>query len=263
MLRICRPTAGRGNRKAPVWRRISRTRNCHGHVLTLRHIQTTVAETKEVSIVWTQGHRLAALLVLALLVFVSTGASSAEPEDLNLAVRVQGTIGKGGSLRLAVETGSVATRSLMVFSEPSHTLLLLIVDEVFATTDVGRDWLAGLRTSTKPVVTVTTTLPNGEPLVEIKGRPASDDRIVVWALGRDGTGKPTEMLVADAQVGNRGFGFSTFVERGTDALYRHCCDSEVCGKNCVECGSPKFTCCLNAPPMECCWIGCNHVQCPC
>ena len=88
--------------------------------------------------VWTQGHRLAALLVLALLVFVSTGASSAEPEDLNLAVRVQGTIGKGGSLRLAVETGSVATRSLMVFSEPSHTLLLLIVDEVFATTDVGR-----------------------------------------------------------------------------------------------------------------------------
>lgn len=113
------------------------------------------------------------------------------------------------------------------------------------------------------MVTVTTTLPNAEPLVETKGRPLTDDRIAVWAVGQDATGKHMEMLLADAQVGNREFGFSTFFEPGTDGKITHCCTGSVCGTNCVDCGGPRFTWFLNALPMECCWIGCNWVPCPC
>lgn len=209
------------------------------------------------------GHKINSLISLVVSVLLSTGLLAAEVAEQNLAVRLQGTLGKGGSLRLAVETGSVASRSLMVFSEPSHTLLLLVVDTEFARTEAGRDWLDVLKSKSQPIVTVTTTLPNAEPLVETKGRPLSDDRIAVWVLGQDGAGKHTEMLVADAQVGNREFGFSTFIDPGTGARITHCCEGAVCGKNCVECTGPRFTCCINAPPMDCCWIGCNWVSCPC
>ncbi len=76
---------------------------------------------------------------------VPTCLSAGEPEKPNLAVRIQGTLGRGGSLRLAVATGSLASRSLMVFSEPSHMLLLLVADTEFAKPDAGREWLEALQ----------------------------------------------------------------------------------------------------------------------
>lgn len=201
-------------------------------------------------------------LFCAFLLFVAV--SSASGNDLTIAA-VRGEITAEGGLALYVETGPPITNGLRLYSEPSHTLLLVLLDSGYASGPLGKEWLGGLdkeRAASEPAVLMT-SLPGARPRVDLRGRPSTDRRIAVWANGVWPDGSTQDLLVADAEVGVGGFSFRTELgaelEPGSKVGggYRHCCEGTGCSMMCVTCSGPQFTCCIldTCCDIFCGWAG--------
>ncbi len=184
------------------------------------------------------------------IVYAVQPAAAGEPQDHQVSVvDLRGDVVAGGQLRLYIQPGQAATKSLRIFSEPSHTLLAVVIDTEFARQAQGKSLLE----EQKGAAVAVTDLPEGQPALQVDGRPAGDDRVAVYVTGASGE----EELAADALVGNGPFHFSTaFVDGGPKAGggIRHCCQGGPCTEMCAECGTPAFTCCLTD---SCCDIFCG------
>lgn len=205
-----------------------------------------------------------ALLALALCLVVVPCMAQETPV---LGVSVQGDIISGNYLRLSVQAGPFVSHSLRVYSEPSHTLLLVAQDASYASTAEGQQWLANQKAATTPSAMITTTLPGAQPTVNIPLRPDGDNRISVWA---DGVwfGTRRDLQLADAMVGSSGFAFKTNLlppekkltglvpnaSGGGGPRMQHCCSGGNCSEMCIYCSGPSFTCCLL---NGCCTITCG------
>ncbi len=193
------------------------------------------------------------VFVLVFLLFMVCSvppAAAGGPQGHELAVvDLRGDVGPGGQLKLFIQPGPAATASLRIFSEPSHTLLAVVMDPGFASQPRGK----ALLEEQEGAAVVVTDLPQGQPALQVAGRPAGEDRIAVYVTGASGE----EQLAADARVGGGAFHFSTaIVKGGTKAGggFVHCCQGGPCTQMCIDCRSPAFTCCLTD---TCCDIFCG------
>lgn len=108
-----------------------------------------------------------------------------------------GSRSASGELTLGLVVGQDVTNAVRVVSEPSQTLLLVVVDEEFAATKSGAAWLAEHEGNARALAH--TDLPAGATRVTVPAPPAGDDRIAVWLFGT-WSGEAEERLVADARV---------------------------------------------------------------
>ncbi len=189
------------------------------------------------------------VFVLAFLLFMVCAvppAAAGGPQGHELAVvDLRGDVGPGGQLKLYIKPGPAATASLRIFSEPSHTLLAVVMDPGFASQPRGK----ALLEEQEGAAVVVTDLPQGQPALQVAGRPAGDDRIAVYVTGASGE----EQLAADARVGGGAFHFSTALVEGGG--FRHCCQGGPCGEVCTGCRAAAFTCCLTE---TCCEAVCGQ-----
>lgn len=181
-------------------------------------------------------------------------------------VSVKGENHKDGTMTLTITPGSPASRAIRVYSEPSHTLLAVMEDSKYASTEEGRQWRSKTIAEQQPRSGILTRLPGGPVQLHLDGRPVLDDRVAVWVNGV-WRGVPFEdMLVADAVVGNADFGYSIAVPLvaagdtfgGPSKQWEHCCVGSGCwsGQVCTICNTPYFTCCTLGIccSVECYWV---------
>jgi hypothetical protein len=183
-------------------------------------------------------------------------------------VRIQGEEHKDGTMTLTITPGTPATRAVRVYSEPSHTLLAVMEDSKYASTEEGRQWRSQTIAEQQPRSGILTRLPGGPVQLHLDGRPVLDDRVAVWVNGNWPGVSPEERLVADAVVGHGDFGFSIAVPLlnsgdtfgGPTKEWEHCCIGASCfwggGQVCRTCNTPYFTCCTLG---ICCSIDCYWV----
>lgn len=144
-------------------------------------------------------------------------------------------------LDLSVSSESVpkSSQALLVYAEPSHSLLLAHVDASIGDTAAYQGALALTRGSAQEV----------RHSLVLPYEPFTDKRIVV--VLKDGTGR--ESVVADATLNLRSFDFSTSFEVDPIAgtIYHHCCRGSRCDQICVDCDTPEFTCDLVECDIQC------------
>jgi hypothetical protein len=188
--------------------------------------------------------------------------SISHPGDSVIVYRLEDSTGADGSFAMTLEAGPVATEAVRVFSEPSHTLMLLAMDSGFRGSKEGQAWEQAVRDSDNPRAIVTPeSLAGSSSTVGIAPRPKSDDRFQVDVLGCWPDGTVEERMIADAKVRASGFAFSSAVRMGSPAGDpQHCCEGGGCGQLCIDCQGPAFSCCL-IPPH--CNIACEHLPDPC
>jgi hypothetical protein len=169
------------------------------------------------------------------------------------AIAIKGTVQENG-LQIELQPGPVATKAIRVFSEPSHTLLVTVVDYDYNESAAGKAWLK--QNALKGSLRSVTDLPSGTAKVLVPKRPADDVRIAVWINGSWPEGEEGDRLVSDGMVGGANFGFTTRVEATGDP--QHCCSIDNCNPPCIDCSGPQFTCCSTP---GCCFLECGWVQC--
>lgn len=125
-------------------------------------------------------------------------------------IRVKGYDTKG-SLTLEITPGPAATRAIRIYSEPSHTLLAIVEDSGFSSSDQGNKWRSEVLADQAPRSRSVTSLPEGRPRLIIEARPTTDDRIATWVFGDWPDGSVEDRLVGDGRVGNGDFEFSIAV----------------------------------------------------
>jgi len=138
-----------------------------------------------------------------------------EAEGSILAIDLKGeVINNGAGLRLQVIPGPIATKAIRIYSQPSNTLMLLILQEAFAATEAGQQWVRqGLDVT--PQATVTTPdLATAEMQVEVSSRPSGDNRVQVRIFGNWPDGLEQDRLISDGLVGAGNFGFRTSLPPG-------------------------------------------------
>ncbi len=194
---------------------------------------------------------LARSTLLLLLALCTPGLARAQSSDEVSVVALEGHRDPTGATTLGLRPGPVATHAIAVYSEPSHTLLTLVVDEAYAASPAGLSWLDGVHAD-EALARVTTSLPAAQPRVVVGGRPEGDRRIAVEVYGTWPDGSVEERLVADTPTPGDEFAFQTFVS--ADGSFHHCCSGEHCSQKCTDCPGPRFSCCL----LEgCCSIACG------
>lgn len=142
-------------------------------------------------------------------------------------------------LSLSSESNPQSSEALLVYAEPSHSLLLAHVDASLGDPAAYKDALALTRGSAQKV----------RHSLALPYEPFTDKRIVV--VLKDGAGR--EWVVADATVNLRSFDFSTSFEVDPIAgtIYHHCCRGPRCEQLCVDCDTPEFTCDLVECDIQC------------
>lgn len=191
--------------------------------------------------------------VLALLLVLGSIAgtlSAKNQDDDSGTVRVSGVLeGNGGKLtyrlKISAESGTAFSgRALLVYAEPSHTLLLAHVDPVGSGLESYRGALAMMRGA----------LHAFQHSVTVPYHPLTDRRVVVVVRKEDGQ----EWVAADALVNLRKFEFSTTIsaeesygELPSAAKYTHCCRGGSCDRICAECETASFTCNLIDCDIQC------------
>jgi len=211
--------------------------------------------------------KISVLMVACVVASVCTTRISAQtPETVwddesfkHLVVAIKGEVPKADVLVLSLALGSMVTRTVRVYSEPSHTLLFAGIDENFAATADGENWKTRFMQDESAMAFVTTKLPRSQPTVTIPGRPIEDQRVAVWVDGDLQDEENGDRLVADAllnceSASTGDFGFSVLMEFPGE--YTHCCQSASCSRMCENCSGPQFTCCLlpNCCSISCGWI---------
>ncbi len=193
-------------------------------------------------------------IVVLTMVFTMIGAGLAAAADPGAGIApiidLRGDVVAGNQLRLYIQPGADATRCIRIVSQPSNTVLAVVLDPEYAEQPEGKRLL-----DKATGAVAVTDLPEGQPALQVPARPAGDDRIAVYVTGDSGE----ELLVADALVGGGAFHFSTaLVEGGPKAGggFYHCCQGGPCSNMCKTCSGVRFTCCLTD---QCCQIYCDWV----
>lgn len=185
-----------------------------------------------------------------------------DPANIHI-LSISGEVVAGDYLRVNITPGPIASQSIRVYSEPSHTPLVFIIDPEFKSSAIGESWLKSVTSDAPLAATVITDLPAGKPAIQIPGRPSTDDRVAVYVSGEWPDGTEGELLVADGAVGSGGFSFSVWKTLPKDGTkqggeFTHCCFGGSCSEMCVNCIDSLFSCCLT----PCCSIYCGW-QIPC
>ena len=180
------------------------------------------------------------------LLLLSTGSSVSAQERSGL-LKVAGAFGQGAGkptfrldLTYGTDSSHPAGQALLVFAEPSHSLLLAHVDPSYHGPADFREAFALMR-GPAGAFRHSVTLPY---------HPLTDQRIAVVLKGSDGQ----EWVVADAMVNLRSFEFSTSFEGDpitSSAKYHHCCRGPRCSQMCIDCDTPDFTCDLIECDIQC------------
>jgi hypothetical protein len=125
----------------------------------------------------------------------SSGRSvSAEEARLQpLLARLEGKITDAGFLEIRGDFGTAVTHGVRIYSEPSHTLLILGIDSRYAASSAGRAWL---QSQGRAEAAFDSLLSEARPLMTIRRPPAGDDRLAVWVH----TGGENETLVSDVKL---------------------------------------------------------------
>lgn len=160
--------------------------------------------------------------------------------------REQRSAGSSYRLDISYDAGllSANQQAILVYAEPSHSLLLANTNAAAPVAEEYREALALMKGRAESF----------HHSVTLPFRPFLDHRIVVITKGADGQ----ERVLADAQVNLRSFSFTTTFAASEDfgdptATQIHCCWGPRCSQECVECDGPEFTCDL----IEC-TIQCGH-----
>jgi len=204
------------------------------------------------------------LVIAAAAVLVTSLAAAQEVPELpaGQAVGVMGQLGPSNSITYTVRTGNYPIKAVRVYSEPSHTPLLVLIDPAFKATTEGSQWLAPLIGVTR---LETPALQAAGRIQTANARQKDDNRIAVWIRGTFWTGED-DRLVADGKVGNGSFSFTSsaeFTPAPVPGDPRHCCSwpGSACSTQiCVDCTGPAFTCCFCQSGQ--CTIGCGFTNCP-
>lgn len=180
--------------------------------------------------------------VLLLVCFRLQAVAQQNPATLQVSGGLEHVSGKQGfRLNLSYGGGSFthSGQALLVYAEPSHSLLLAHVDPSLV--DLA-DYGAALALTKGPSRSIRHSL-------SLPYQPFTDKRIVV--VLKDGSG--SEWVVADATVNLRSFDFSTSFEGDPIAgtVYHHCCRGTRCQQICVDCDTPEFTCDLIECDIQC------------
>jgi len=204
-------------------------------------------------------------IICLLLGLNAVSALAAEGDEKELGIHISGAPSGAKALTVTLEVGSFASQAVRVYSEPSHTLLLLAIDNGFESSREGVAWQNAVQEVAAAKLSV--HLPGSQPRVTIPARPPKDDRIAVWVYGSWSVEEAEDRLLADALVGEGAFDFTTYLARNEEGALRateHCCSSGGCGSMCRSCTGPKFSCCLLGPPESCCWVKCGWLpSCTC
>lgn len=153
---------------------------------------------------------------------------------------------------IQLQAGPQAGAAMIVYSEPSHTPLILAITKEFSQTAQG---LGLLEEGTGAQVLLVEALPGTDVTLLVDGRPGDDERIAISVVFEPGQ---SPVLVADAAVADQQFGFRSYEaaagpEKG--GSFQHCCSGGTCENQCTNCSGPRFTCCLLGG--SCCWIECG------
>lgn len=180
-------------------------------------------------------------------------AFATDAGEKQLIVNVAGKVMSESKLALSFWFGAPVSNAVRVYSEPSHTLLVAILDREFAQSAQGASWRQAQAPDSNAPNVVVTTLPEGQPNLVIPAPPQGDTRVAIWVAGAWPNGASDERLVSDAALEGQDFEFSTFLSESGG--FEHCCSGGDCGTICTTCSGPAHTCCLIAP--DCCRIACG------
>lgn len=189
--------------------------------------------------------------------------------DLTKLIGVSGTT-TAGQLRLALEVGPASIRTIRIYSEPSHTFLVALVDQNFRSSPQGEAWHSAYMRTLPLSSALGAPLAGAKPFFVVKARPAGDDRIDIWVNGDFPDGVNGERLVGSGYVGLKDFGFAGYV--GSDGfeknsagvavpsiIYSWVCfpnNENGCMRVSLGCKTSNFYCCSNAE-LHCCLAGCG------
>lgn len=121
-----------------------------------------------------------------------------ENGSLALVARLSTSRAYDNQLWLDISTGPVVTNALRVYSDPSHTLVAVIVDSAFSQTVEGQKWLASFPKGNAVILFV--KLPLASVSIRVPDFPSADEGLRLWVNG-DFFGNYADML-----VGGYGFG---------------------------------------------------------
>lgn len=226
----------------------------------------------------------ALLLTLGVLLSMPLLAQENEPVeapgipgiDVTKMIRVTGKTANG-QLRLSLDVGMPATRAVRIFSEPSHTFLVVAMDGAFRSSSEGEAWRSAYMRTKASSSALSTPLVGANPHFGIPARPDGDDRIDVWANADYPDGVKGERLIGSAYVGPKDFSFGVSVAAGQGVektasggvavplIFMHSCfvdDQSGCQQVNLGCKTANFYCCSNAQ-THCCLAGCGFPPVPC
>jgi len=202
-------------------------------------------------------HVCAAVVVLLLTI---SGAASAQQAQGPDTLAVVGHQLENGRYSLSLETYAATERSMiglkerapfgagiLVWAEPSHTLLLALWDAeqpAESTRERLRAW--------SPLVDIEGSLGTSHPRVTILYEPSFDEGIVIEVARLNGE---RETLMG-AKVDMSSFNVTTKLPGAggyKNEGYRHCCSGGDCGTMCTSCVDGYFTCDLVACTISCGW----------
>ncbi|MGA9752884.1 MAG: hypothetical protein WBS54_13970 [Acidobacteriota bacterium] len=195
-------------------------------------------------------------VAVALSAMLAVAVLAQPPEVGPGGVWIQGSTDEYSSFYLRIglrqaEPGLFTILAAKVYSEPSHTLLVAIVDgaaPALVLTSVNAE---------KPRATMVTTISavQSDLHLGIPAPPATDSRIRIDYVIRKGKSVST-ITMSDAQLSSLSdFEFSSAPTAGGG--YHNCgsCGGSYCG--CVDCSTPAWTLCCPS-----CTISCGAVKCP-
>jgi len=216
-----------------------------GGVYYIMSVQPMVEGRNKMSI----SRRFRAYSVVLVVGIVAVPAAVLSAGDLAAGlskVTVQGHQVAGGKYSVALETQLSQPNlydGVLVFAEPSHTLLLVQNNDPNGGVQLGEN--------ERPLVSVGGSLTESAPQVVVRYEASGDTRIVVQlASGAERT------TVSDARINVAAFEFSTTFSSGDGNMpisYHHCPSCIPCGTMCVDCGGPRFTVDCVGCTIHCGW----------
>ena len=163
------------------------------------------------------------LLILGIVVSLAAGTAMAIPAPPSgqefrsdvppppIGVGVSGELRDENTFVLAVRPGRISSRAVLIHCEPSHTLMMAVVDSTFARTPKGQALVEQIQ-SENPRAFMETDLPEGQPRAILEAPDRTDERVTVTIYGAMMNGEPLDgFLLADARVNLDSFGFTSSV----------------------------------------------------
>ncbi len=180
----------------------------------------------------------AALAVLGCLAATPASAAGYQGDSDEIAATVSGETLVSGQVLLGLVPGALVTKTVRVYSEPSHTPLIFLTTFAFSESEEGQAWQGGWEEEPLVFARVADFAEAG--LEEALTLPDGDTGIAVWVWGLWPDGKEEDRLVSDAEVDKDGFRFFSAAEDLAGSL-THCC-GEKGAEVCLACTDADFTC---------------------